>query len=317
LVTGVLLLAVFELSVQDAPYYVAPALMYLSLVLLLWAALRFGAAAVSATMLSIALIYIEALSHGHRMFGPSRTVNVVLFQVLFCVVGTTLLLLATVLAERTRAETALGEVSLKVIDAQEKERERISRELHDDIGQQLVLVESGLNQLENESDPAVREQLHVLQRDVAEISRTARQLSHGLHPAHLDHLGLKAAIGRLCKDVSQRNPVVVRCDTNELRTAPSANVSLCLYRVTQEALKNAIQHGLASEVTVELAGTHEQVSLRIADDGRGFDPRQAADGLGLLSMRERIRAARGTISVASMPGGGTQIYAIVPSDPRQ
>jgi two-component system sensor histidine kinase UhpB len=145
------------------------------------------------------------------------------------------------------------------------------------------------------------------------VSTTAREISHGLHPSHLEYLGLVAAVKRLCKDLAQGTSLSIQLTAGELPRQLRPAISLCLYRVIQEGLHNIAKHSRASKAEIELRSQGERVLLRIADNGIGFTPGQEpTSGLGLVSMRERVRSLGGTIEITSSPMRGTQIEASVP-----
>jgi signal transduction histidine kinase len=284
--------------------------------LLLWAALRFGLAGLSVSIATIAVISIEGAIHGRGPFtsGP-MVVNVLPLQILLCTVATPLMLLTAVTIERRQIEDSLREIAQKLICAQEEERERIARELHDDIGQQLALVESGLDELKDEIDGSRKPDIAGLLETVKDVSRSARELSHGLHPSTIDHLGLESALRRLCHDLATRKSISVHFEAEGLKPITPATVALCLYRISQEALQNVVRHSGASEVSVRLKEGNGLIRLRIADNGIGFEVdtlRHA--GLGLIGMRERLRTVHGHLQISSFTGTGTALEVTIPVD---
>jgi signal transduction histidine kinase len=194
----------------------------------------------------------------------------------------------------------------RLLQAQETERAHIARELHDDISQQLALLSIDL-QLTNwesgaEDDPAGGP-LDRLQK----ITHSVHELSHRLHPAKLRLIGLTAALHGLQRELS-RSDVEVHLLCENVPASLPGDVSLCLYRVVQEALQNAIKHSGARRVTVRLIGSDDRLSLSVADDGIGFDVEAAlGTGLGLISMRERLEAVGSEVRIHSAPGAGTRI----------
>jgi signal transduction histidine kinase len=239
--------------------------------------------------------------------------NVLSLKVLLCMVAVPLMLLAAVIADRRRTEDSLRETSGKLIDAQEQERHHIARELHDDIGQRLTLVELGLENAQDDCDSSLKPRLSELHNQVREISRAAHEMSHGLHPSHLEHLGIVTAIRRLCHDVGREKSVDIHFIAEGLPERLPAPISLCLYRVTQEALQNVVRHSAASKCMVSMKAADGLLLLSIVDDGVGFAvERQAASGLGLTSMRERLRSLGGTLEIASGRMKGTRIDVSVP-----
>lgn len=293
-----------------------PALMYVPLPFLLWGAVRFGTGGLSLSLLSMALISIWSAMHGRGPFtSPSMAENVLSLQVLLCMVAVPLLFLAAVMAERRRTEESLRKTSARLIDAQEKERHRIARELHDDLEQKLALVTLGLSGLKEKCQAWLKPGLTDLLNQLSAISTTAHEISHGLHPSQLEYLGLEAAVKRLCRDMGYGTSVSIELTVRDLPKFLQPAISLCLYRVIQEALHNVVKHSRASKVEIELANGGGSLSIRIVDNGIGFTPgEEPATGLGLTSMRERVRSVGGAIDVTTCPGEGTRIEAEVPID---
>jgi len=219
--------------------------------------------------------------------------------------------------ERREAEEALLEVSGRLIAAQEEERARIARELHDDLSQRMAMLEIGLDQLKQKlsaSSPSLKKQLEDINQIAVEVSSYIHHLSHKLHPSKLNNLGLVATLHGLCKELSEQYNLKVHFTYHNIPRMIPSDVSLCLYRISQEALWNIVKHSSAREGNLELSGYPEEIDLCISDAGTGFDPEIAKEktGLGLISMRERLRAVGGHLSVESEPSRGTQICARVP-----
>ena len=223
------------------------------------------------------------------------------------------------ITERKQAEQYLQEVSGRLILAQEEERSRIARELHDNLSQRLALVTIGLEELsQRTAESAGRPDLQSLSDQTKEIAAEVHHLSRELHPSQLEMLGLVAAVQSFCTEVSRQKGLWVEFVHEGVpRTLPS-EVRLCLYRVVQEALQNVCKHSRANQVRIELTGSPEALQLRIADQGVGFDPDSDTTqaGLGLISMRERVRLVNGRISVYSAPGQGTHVEVRVPLAPQ-
>jgi len=286
---------------------------YAPLPVLLWAAVRCGTGGLSASLVVISLVSIWNAMHGRGPFvSATLESNVMSLQVFLFTTDLPLMFLSAVLLERRTTENKLRETSGKLIDAQEKERHRIARELHDDVGQQLAMVEMELAQLREESDPlGLGRRLSKLSRQVAEISRATRDISHGLHPSHLEYLGLPVALDRLCRDLANETVLKIHFHRENLPDSISPSLSLCLYRVAQEALHNTVKHGRAENASVILRAQAGTLLLHIADDGVGFDSGHE-QGLGLASMRERLNAVGGSIRIVSVPDRGTTVEASVP-----
>ena len=220
------------------------------------------------------------------------------------------------------AEDELLAVNRRLIEAQEQERARIGRELHDDINQRLALLAIELGQLRekhNNLPSEVRSHVHELQKLTADISLSVHALSHELHASTLVSLGLAKGMRSWCKQFGERQKMEIDFKSHDLQKLPQ-EVSLCLFRVLQEALNNASKHSGARRVEVELAANPGEIHLIVSDSGTGFDIEAARQsrGLGLTSMEERVRLVGGTIAIESKPMGGTTVHARVPleSKPR-
>jgi PAS domain S-box-containing protein len=220
------------------------------------------------------------------------------------------------ITERKLADAALANVSRKLIEAQEQERTRIGRELHDDIGQRLALLAVELQRLQKDPliFPGVRSRLEGLHKRASEIAADTQSLSHELHSARLQYLGVTAAMRGFCREFGEQQKMKIDFKANDLATPLPADVSLSLFRVLQEALHNSAKHSGVQRFEVRLWGTTNQIRLTVRDSGKGFD-REAArtsHGLGLVSMEERLKLVNGTLSIESQPGRGTTIEARVP-----
>jgi PAS domain S-box-containing protein len=216
------------------------------------------------------------------------------------------------ITQRKRAEEAVQGMNRRLIEAQEQERARIGRELHDDINQRLGMLAIELEQLRG--DPSeVRSRAQELRKQAIEISNDVQALSHELHASKLEYLGVVAGIKSWCREFGERHRMDVSFN-HEISTALPFEVGLCLLRVVQEALHNSLKHSGVRQVEVQLAEYSNEVHLVISDSGSGFDVERAKQGrgLGLTSMQERIRLVNGTIAIQSKPMGGTAIHVHVP-----
>jgi len=219
--------------------------------------------------------------------------------------------------ERKKAEEELRTLGGRLIEAQEEERMRIARELHDDICQRMAIIEIELERLNDELPPELprfQENVKHLVRLTEETARDVQALSHELHSSKLDVLGITAAMKSFCAEFSMQHQVEIEFSATDVPQDLSRDISLCLYRVLQESLHNAVKHSGTAHYIVELRGEHDLVELSVKDFGRGFDPQASAvgSGLGLISMRERVHLVNGTISIESLPQWGTAIRARVP-----
>jgi PAS domain S-box-containing protein len=220
------------------------------------------------------------------------------------------------ISERKLADAALANVSRKLLEAQEQERSRIGRELHDDIGQRLSLLAVELQQLHENSVilPEVRSRMGELQKQITEIATDIQSLSHELHSAKLQYLGIAAALRGFCKEFGELQKVEIDFTSHDLPSPVSPDISLCLFRVLQEALHNSAKHSGVGHFEVRFWGTSDEIHLTVKDSGAGFDREAAKEsrGLGLISMEERLKLVKGTLSINSQPKRGTTIHARVP-----
>jgi signal transduction histidine kinase len=220
---------------------------------------------------------------------------------------------------RRTADVALRDLSGRLIQAQERERAWLAKELHDGLNQQLAMLAVELDLL-SEHPPTgaagLRARLEELSGRARALSGEVHRLSHGLHPSKLERLGLVAAIRGFCREL-EAGPVTVRFSSSDVPRALPQDLALCLYRVAQESLWNVVRHSGARQAVVELHATGAEIHLRVMDDGKGFDATAApgADSLGLVSMRERVALVGGTVRWESRPGGGTTVVAQVPLRP--
>ena len=215
------------------------------------------------------------------------------------------------ITDRKCAERSLKEMTGRLICAQEEERRRIARELHDDFNQRLALLSIGLERLEQtmEPDGTSPSAIGDLRRLTQDIASDVHRLSHQLHPAKLEHLGLVATIKGLCREMSEQYGAHINFLYRDVPASITKESALCLFRVAQEALNNTMKHSGVRNGQLELFGDRGTLHLCISDTGAGFDPEvvSAKGHLGLISMQERVRAAGGTIAVESRPSRGTRI----------
>jgi len=219
--------------------------------------------------------------------------------------------------ERKLAEEALSSVSRRLIDAQEQERTRIARELHDDINQRIAMLGIELDVLQQSIPNASAElqnRFDELRQLAADIGTEVQGISHRLHSSKLEYLGLVAACKSFCREVAEWHKVEVNFTTENIPPTVPPDISLCLFRVLQEALNNAIKHSGAQSFEAQLRGTSNEIHLVIRDPGIGFDAAAAmvSRGLGLVSMRERVSVVNGTMLIASKPMAGTEITVRIP-----
>jgi PAS domain S-box-containing protein len=220
------------------------------------------------------------------------------------------------ITNRKSAEAALAGVSRRLIEAQEGERARIGRELHDDIGQRLALLAVELQEL-NE-DPSnlqeVRVRIAEFQKQAAELADDVQSLSRELHSPRLQYLGVATATRSFCQEFAKQQKVEIDFATIGLPNSLPPDISLCFFRILQEALHNSAKHSGDRRFVVRLWGMAGEIHLTVSDAGVGFDSERVKGGrgLGLISMEERLKLLNGTLSIESQPGRGTTVHACVP-----
>jgi PAS domain S-box-containing protein len=221
------------------------------------------------------------------------------------------------ITHRKNAEEAILGMSRKLIEAHEQERTRIGRDLHDDVVQRLALLSIELEGIQEDVPDGASElhtRIHALQDETTQITNDVQLLSHELHSSNLEYLGIVRAAMNFCKEFGERQKVEVDFQSHDLPTALPNELSLPLFRVLQEALRNATKHSGVKRFEVRLWGSTGEIHLTVSDRGAGFDTEAAMKGagLGLTSMRERVRLVGGEFSINSQPKGGTIMHARVP-----
>jgi PAS domain S-box-containing protein len=219
------------------------------------------------------------------------------------------------ITDRKLAEEGLATIGRRLIEAHEEERAWIGRELHDDISQRLALLATELEQWsQNTATNQIIELVRYTQTRIAEVAHDVQGLSHRLHSSKLEYLGLATAANSFCREFSEKNNVEIVFQHAGIPDDLPKEVSLCLFRVLQEGLQNAVKHSGVRSFAVDLQSTRESIELTVTDYGSGFEEQDAftGHGLGLISMRERLQLVHGELSVKSHPGAGTTIRARVP-----
>ena len=213
-----------------------------------------------------------------------------------------------------RAQELNRDLAGRLIASQEAERRRIARELHDDLSQEIALLNIEIDQIAAATPVGeTRARLERASNRTAEIARDVHHLSHDLHPAKLQTLGLVTAIKSLCEETRQTTGVAVKFSHDLSHQKIDEDVSLGLYRIAQESLTNIGKHSRAREAWASLVRDGGDLRLEIADSGIGFDANAPqTDGLGLVSMRERVSFLKGTLAIQTTPGGGTRIRVQIP-----
>jgi signal transduction histidine kinase len=229
-----------------------------------------------------------------------------------------ILILSEDITHRKNAEEAFLGMSRKLTEAHEEERTRIARELHDDVVQRLALLSIELEGAQDVSDATSKLHTRIgsLRNQTMQITNDVQLLSHEWHSSKLDYLGIVGATKNFCKEFSERQKVEIDFQSHDLPTALPTELSLSLFRVLQEALRNATKHSGVKRFEVSLWGSTGEIHLTVSDLGAGFDTEAAmkSTGLGLTSMQERLRLVGGELSINSQPKRGTTILARVPFD---
>jgi signal transduction histidine kinase len=296
----------------------SPALLYSLMPFLLWSALRFRSLGISTSMLLVSFLSIWGLAHGRGPFATQGlSTSMWSLQLFLIVAAMPFMVLAALVEDRKQRQRILTKLSANLINAQENERARIARELHDDIVQRLALLTHRLGQLGQGSgnvDIALRGQIYELVKKTSEIASDVQSLSHQLHSSKLEYLGLEKTIASFAREFAQSQGVEIDFQAHDVPQHLPASVSLCLFRVLQEGLHNALKHSDVQHFEVRLWATARDIHLTVRDAGSGFDIGAATlgPGIGIISMQERLRIVQGRLSIKSRPNGGTLVYARVP-----
>jgi signal transduction histidine kinase len=212
----------------------------------------------------------------------------------------------------------LQDLTSKLIKAQESERQRMARDLHDDFSQRMAALLLDVASLEQQPPllpELIGKALEPVREQLERLSDDLHNLAYKLHPSLLHHAGLQPAVEDHIRDVTKRTGLSVSLKANRVPGSLPMDHSTCLFRVLQESLQNVVKHACATEATVRLSGSSKGVGLSVTDNGKGFDARDKSthhEGLGLTSMRERLRLLNGFLRVYSRPAEGTKICAWIP-----
>jgi two-component system sensor histidine kinase UhpB len=294
----------------------ALSLMYVPVPFLLWAAVRLRPVGTSTAIVVVATVSIISASRGIGMFAADASRHSVLtLQLFLLLIGVSMLSLAIVVEERQALRARESAFNTRLFQAQDRERARVALELHDDILQRIAVLQVGLDEF-GRHDPSAEARLTIegFHRTVAEISAAIRALSHKLHPSALDVVALDLAIKGLCREFTEQHRMDVQftCESDTIDV--DRRVKVCVFRIAQEALHNVAKHSGTAAAVVELASIGDRLVLSVSDAGIGFDVTAGGEamGLGLISMRERLRALGGNLLIQSAPGSGTHVRVDVP-----
>ena len=272
---------------------------------------RLASSLFASVIATLGLAFIAPPAYSFRVYDLFDGIAIATFFVISVVIS------QLVSKLRRLAEEAMSTVDRKLIEAEERERAWIARELHDDFSQRMALVSLNLQQLElmlSDSEAAARRRVLGLQEQIGELSTDIQSLSHHLHSRKLEYLGLAAAVQGLCRELSKNHALNIDVHCDAVPKSLPQLVAVTLFRVLQEALQNVLKHSRSVQVDVELSGTPDRIELSVRDSGIGFDPKVAMQGtgLGLVSMRERLKLVRGEFAMSSETNSGTTIWAKVP-----
>ena len=303
-------------GVGDEP----PSIYLIPLPILLWAAIRFGSVGTCLSITTFVLISTWCTYTGEGPFLSSISISrVTVLQVAWIVVSAPLLCLAAVVSERKTAledlkaaHAELQQFTPRLISAQEKEKQRISRDLHDDIGQRLALLKVGLDTLDQTipfEKASEHTQMRSLLTQLDELVIDVHNISHQLHSSKLELLGLSVALKGVCQQLADQYGIAIDLTTQKVPKSLPEELSLCFYRTAQEGLMNALKHSESRRIDVSLDCRGQILRMRIKDFGIGFDPSVLGKGLGLVTMQERLRMVGGVLRVSSVQGKGTELEA--------
>jgi len=276
-------------------------LLYIIVVVFLARAGNFASSIVASIIAALYLAYLAPPAYSFRIDDPLDDVAIAAFL-------TTSLVIARLVSKlREMRDEAVSSVNRKLIEAEEKERTRVGKDLDHNISQRMTLLALQLQQLGTGASDQLRKQS-------SEISADIRALAHTLYPSKLEYLGLVETMRAFCGEFAVQHKVEIDFGSHDVPSPPPLEISLPLLRVLQEALDNSAKHSGERQFKVELLGTPGAIHLIVSDPGVGFDPKVAmkGSGFGLTSMRDRLKLMNGVFSIDSQPKRGTKIRASVP-----
>ena len=283
---------------------------YMIVVVLLSRAGSFISSIVASIVAALCLAHLAPPAFSFRVDDPFEDLAIIAFLIASSVIA---YLMSRV---RKQADEALSRVSYKAIEAEEQERQRIAKAFHEGIVQRLILLVIEIDQLKTELPNKfdVPSRVDAALKHTSEILSDVKTLAHELYSPRLEYLGIAAVMRSFCRDLSERKGVKIDFRGNGLPSSVMPDTSLCLLRVLQEALHNAVQHSGVRQFGVQLNGTSEEIHLTVRDCGVGFNLETAktSRGLGLNHMQERLKLVKGSLSIDSQPTRGTTIHARVP-----
>lgn len=285
-------------------------LLYVIVIVLLSRSANLASAIVVSIVAAVCLARLAPPTYSFQVDDPLDDVAIVAFLI------TSLIVSRLVSRLRQMAEEALSSVNRGLIDAEERERARIAKDLHHDIGQRVALLQVKVEQLRANvpnSEVEVLATVDELRKQIEELSTDIQGLAHSLHSPKLEYLGLVRTIKSYCNEFGQQQKVEIDFKCHDLPSPLPLEVSTSLFRVLQEALHNSAKHSGVRQIEVELFEASNTIHLTVRDSGLGFDPETAmkGKGLGLVSMQERMKLVKGECSIDSRRNRGTTIHATV------
>jgi signal transduction histidine kinase len=285
------------------------ALLFVIVVVLVSRAGGFVSSVVAAIVAALCLTYVAPPAFSFRLDDPLNWLAITAFLI------TSLIIAGLMSTVRKQAEAALSSVSYRVIQAEEQECRRIAYKLHEDIGQRLTLLLIKIEQLKPDSLNAfgMPSRIDALWKETLEILTDVKSLAHELHSPRLEYLGIAGVMRSFCREFGDRKKVQIDFRSDGLPGFIAPDTALCMFRVLQESLHNAVQHSGVRQFGVQLWATSDEIHLTVTDAGVGFNLETAnGGGLGLNRMQERLKLLRGKLSCDSQPQRGTTIHARVP-----
>jgi len=309
---GSLALALLTVICERLRFNLATAsLLYVIVIVLLARAGGFVSSIVASIVAAVCLAYLAPPAHSFRIDDSLDDVAVATFLI------TSLIISRLVSKLRKMAEEALSSVNRRLVDAEDRERAMIAKDLDDDVGQRCALLANRFEQLSRDVPSPTAELLATmdeLQKQIKHLATDIPVLAHSLRSPKLEYLGIVTTMRSFCKDFGRQQKVEIDFRSHELPRPLPLELSISLFRVLREALRNSAQHSGTRKFEVELFEASDAIHLVVRDSGIGFDPKAAmkGKGLGLISMQERIKLVKGEFSIESQLNRGTTIHASVP-----
>jgi signal transduction histidine kinase len=271
----------------------------------------FASSIVASIVAALCLSHLAPPAFSFRVDDPLDDVAIIVFLI------TSLIIARLVTRVRKQAEEAVSSVSYRVIEAEEQERQRIAQDLHEGAGQRLTLLAIEIEQLTTDLHNCtvdVASRMDAVRRQTVQIVTDLKVLAHELHSPRLEYLGIEAVMRSFCRDLAEHKGMEIKFRGDGLPSLEPLDIRLCLFRVLQEALHNAVKHSGVRQFDVQLNGSSDGFDLTVSDCGVGFSLETArkGGGLGLNRMRERLKLVKGTLSIDSQTKSGTTIHARVP-----